>query len=48
MRLFHQRVMRDGPQIAELEAAVLEFLAELADKVEALRARYDSADRVAA
>jgi len=46
MRLFVQRVQRDDKQIAELEAAVREFLAELDDKVERLRKLYP--DMVAA
>jgi putative phage-type endonuclease len=46
MRLFVQRVQRDDKQIAELEAAVCEFLAELDDKVARLRKLYP--DMVAA
>jgi putative phage-type endonuclease len=40
MRLFVQRVPRDGAMIARLETEVSAFLAELDEKVAALRARY--------
>ena len=40
MRLFVKRVERDDKAIAEMEREVEAFLAELADKIEKLRARY--------
>jgi putative phage-type endonuclease len=40
MRLYVQRVPRDGAMIARLETEVSAFLAELDEKVAALRARY--------
>jgi putative phage-type endonuclease len=40
MRLFVKRVERDAERIAELEAEVAKFLAELDAKVETLRAAY--------
>lgn len=43
MALFIARVHRDEARIAELEVEVKAFLAELADKVERLRATYDIA-----
>lgn len=36
LRLFVQRVERDGPMITQLEAAVIDFLAEVDDKMVAL------------
>lgn len=39
LRMFVQRVPRDGAVIAEIEAAVTDFLAELDAKVDALQAR---------
>ena len=47
MRLHIQRVQRDDKMIADLEAAVVEFLSEVDAKVAALRARYEPV-RVAA
>ncbi len=41
MRLFVKRVPRDDERIAELEAAVTDFLVELRDKVHRLRSKYD-------
>lgn len=41
MKLFVQRVERDGPLIWELEQAVIAFLAETAEKVETLRSLYE-------
>ena len=40
MRLFVQRVPRDGLMIVSLEREVSAFLAEIADKVDELKARY--------
>jgi putative phage-type endonuclease len=40
MRLFVQRVPRDGVLITSLETDVMSFLDELASKVQALKARY--------
>jgi putative phage-type endonuclease len=48
MRLWVQRVQRDAARIAELEAAVRDFLAELDAKEAALRARYEPAAQEAA
>lgn len=42
MRLWEQRVFRDDKRIAEIEAAVREFLAELDAKESALRSKFDS------
>lgn len=39
LRMFVQRVPRDGAVIADLEAAVIDFLAELDGKVDALQRR---------
>jgi len=41
MRLFVHRIERDDQRIAELEAAVTDFLRELDDKIAALRATYE-------
>lgn len=41
MRLFIQRVPRDGKMIADLERDVSEFLSEIDAKVAALRAKYE-------
>lgn len=41
MRLFVKRVERDAERIIELETEVGKFLAELSDKIEALRAAYE-------
>lgn len=41
MRLFVQRIHRDDARIAELETEVAAFLAELDEKVSALRALYE-------
>lgn len=41
MQLFVRRVERDDKMIADLERAVSEFLSELSEKVEALKARYE-------
>lgn len=41
MKLFVQRVERDGPLIWELEQAVIAFLAETGEKVETLRSLYE-------
>jgi putative phage-type endonuclease len=43
MRLFVKRVARDNTRIAELESAVVGFLAELDQKTDALRKAYPSA-----
>lgn len=43
MRLFVKRVSRDDARIAELESAVIAFLAELDQKTAALRKLYDGA-----
>lgn len=40
MRLFVQRVQRDGVAIHEMEKAIIEFLRELDDKVAALTQKY--------
>jgi putative phage-type endonuclease len=42
MRLFVQRVLRNDESIAEIEAEVTTFLAEVDETVEQLRARYES------
>lgn len=44
MELFVQRVERDDERIADLEAGVVEFLAELRKKVDALRNRYEPSE----
>lgn len=41
MSMFVSRVERDDERIAELEREVIEFLNELRDKVDRLRAKYD-------
>lgn len=41
MRMFVQRVHRDDDQIAQLERDVVEFLIELRDKVNRLKARFE-------
>jgi len=41
MKLFVQRVERDGPLIWELEQAVIAFLDETSEKVETLRSLYE-------
>lgn len=46
MRLFVQRVPRDGERIAELERAVIDFLGEVAAKEGTLRAKFEP-ERVA-
>jgi hypothetical protein len=48
MRLYVQRVSRDDLKIAELEAQVREFLAELDAKLAALTSRYGTPVREAA
>jgi putative phage-type endonuclease len=48
MRLWVQRVPRSAARIADLEAAVRDFLAELDAKEAALRARYEPAAQEAA
>jgi hypothetical protein len=48
MRIFVQRLERDGRHIAELEAQVREFLAELDAKLAALTSRYGAPVREAA
>lgn len=47
MQIFIQRVARDDKRIAELEASVSEFLAEVAHKVAALRERFDPQEAAA-
>lgn len=44
MDVFIQRIPRDDAYIAEIEAEVVKFLAELAAKVAALRARYGNVE----
>lgn len=42
MRLFVTRIMRDAEAIAEIETEIAAFLAEIDDKVERLRAAYET------
>jgi putative phage-type endonuclease len=44
MQLFVQRIERDDKRIDDLSAEIIEFLAELDEKVSRLRARYDPVD----
>lgn len=48
MRLHVQRVPRDNKMIAELEAAVIEFLAEVDAKIAALTSRFGHQTQIAA
>lgn len=48
MQLFRSRIIRDAMMIADLEQHVAVFIAELDEKVEALRSRYPKPDLSAA